>query len=120
MGIFQSMIICSVLRCTNPGSAFVFGNQNAAAGYHEAYLCGEHKAIVDAGAPWDMDERNVLMGRDLAPVLKHWSARPSVGSEGFTLTLEIDGRLKPVEFFLKPTEARTLSKFIGPANSDAD
>lgn len=115
------MITCSVLRCTNSGAAFVAGNQTAVAGYHEAYICEQHKALIDAGAPWDMDdEHNVLLGRDLAPILENWSARPSVGSEGFTLTLEIAGKLEPVEIFLMPTDARTLSTFIDAANSNLD
>jgi hypothetical protein len=63
-----------------------------------------------------MEGGNVLMGRDLAPILKNWSARPCVGSEGFTLTLEIAGQIKPVEVFLLPTEARTLSSFIDAVN----
>jgi hypothetical protein len=111
-----SMFTCSVLRCTNPGSAFLAGSKSAAAGYHEAYVCADHLAVIEAGAPWDMDGRDVLLGQDLAPVLENWSARPSVGSEGFTLTLEIAGRLKPFEVFLMPTEARTLSSFIDAAN----
>jgi hypothetical protein len=113
------MFTCSVLRCTNPGSAFTAGCQNLQApGYHEAYICTEHKALIEAGAPWDMEGRNVLMGQDLAPILANWSARPSVGSEGFTLTLEIEGQIKPFEVFLMPSEARTLSSFINAANAD--
>jgi hypothetical protein len=65
-----------------------------------------------------MEGGNVLMGRDLAPILENWSARPSVGSAGFTLTLEIAGQIKPIEVFLLPTEARTLSSFIDAANDD--
>ncbi len=94
------------------------GSQNAAAGYHEAFVCAEHRALIEAGSPWDMEGRNVLMGRDLAPLLEHWSARPSVGSEGFTLTLDIAGQIKPFEVFLMPTEVRTLSTFIDAANGD--
>ncbi|MET1086963.1 MAG: hypothetical protein ABWY04_07570 [Arthrobacter sp.] len=88
------------------------------AGYHEAYVCVEHKALMEAGEPWDMEGRWVLMGRDLAPVLDSWSARPSAGSEGFTLTLEIAGQIKPLEVFLMPEEARMLSSFIDAANND--
>ena len=103
----------------NPGSAFTAGSQSLVAGYREAYVCAEHKAVIDAGAPWDMEGQTVLMGQDLAPILENWHARPSVGSEGFTLTLEIAGQIKPVEVFLMPTEAMTLSSFIDAANSDA-
>lgn len=94
------------------------GCLNLAAGYHEAYICAEHKALIEAGSPWDMEGRIVLMGRDLAPVLENWSARPSVGSEGFTLTLEVAGQIKPFEVFVLPTEARTLSSIIDAANDD--
>jgi hypothetical protein len=87
-------------------------------GYPEAYVCAEHKAMIDLGCPWDMEGHNVVMGQDLAPVLATWSARPSVGSEGFTLTLEIKGGIKPIEVFLKPAEARTLSMFLDAANGD--
>ena len=94
------------------------GCLNLAAAYHEAYICAEHKALIEGGSPWDMEGGNVLMGRDLAPILLNWSARPSVGSEGFTLTLEIRGQIKPVEVFLMPSEARSLSSFIDAANND--
>jgi hypothetical protein len=112
------MITCSVLRCTNPGSGFTVGNQTLAAGYHEAYVCTVHQELIDAGAPWDMEGHIVLMGRDVAPILENWSARPSAGSEGFTLTLQIQGQIKPVEAFLMPAEARTLSAFINAVTSD--
>jgi hypothetical protein len=102
----------------NPGSAFMAGCLNLAAGYHEAFICAEHKTLIEAGSPWDMEGGKVLMGRDLAPILENWSARPSVGSEGFTLTFEIAGQIKPFEVFLLPTEARTLSAFIDAANDD--
>lgn len=77
-----------------------------------------HKTLIDAGNPWDMEERFVLMGKDIAPMLKNWSARPSAGSEGFTLTLEIAGQIKPIEVFLKPTDAKMLAIFIDAAGSD--
>lgn len=111
------MFTCSVLRCSNPGSAFTAGSQRATTGYHEAFVCAEHRALIDAGAPWDMEGRHVLMGQDLPPILENWSARLCAGSKGFTLTLEIAGQLKPLEVFLMPTEARTLSTFIETANS---
>jgi hypothetical protein len=112
------MITCSVLRCTNAGSAFLVGNQNLVAGYHEAFVCAEHKALIEAGSPWGMEERYVLLGRDMAPVLQTWSARPSAGSEGFTLTLEIANQAKPIEVFLTSSEARMLAQFISAANGD--
>lgn len=65
-----------------------------------------------------MEANFVLMGQDIAPILENWSARPSVGSEGFTLTFYIVGKIKPIEVFLKPTEAKTLAMFIDAANSD--
>jgi hypothetical protein len=114
---FQRMLICSVLRCTNPGSAFVAGTGNVTASSPEAYVCPEHKKRMDAGAPWDMQERHVLIGHDLAPVLANWSARPSTGSEGFVLRLELMGEIKPVEVFLMPSEARTLSTFLQAFNN---
>ncbi|WP_461172218.1 hypothetical protein M1D93_14615 [Arthrobacter sp. Z1-9] len=67
---------------------------------------------MEVGSPWDMEGRNVLMGQDLAPVVEKWSVRQSVGSAGFTLTLEVAGRLKPLEVFLMPAEAMSLSGFI--------
>jgi hypothetical protein len=112
------MVTCAVLRCTHPGSAFIVGTPSLTAGYHEAFVCAEHKALRDAGSPWDMEGRYVLMGRDMPPTLENWSARPSVGSEGFTLTLEIAGQIRPVEVLLMPTEAKTLSMFIDAANSN--
>jgi hypothetical protein len=92
------------------------GNQNAAHGYREAFVCARHKALMETGAPWDMEGRNVLMGQDLAPILEKLSVRACVGSAGCTLTLEFAGQIKPVEVFLMPSEARTLSTYIGAAN----
>ncbi|MFF1252958.1 hypothetical protein ACFVYC_10755 [Pseudarthrobacter sp. NPDC058329] len=111
------MLTCSVLRCTNPGFVFVDGAQNIAC-CPEAYVCAEHKALIDAGASWDMEGRHVLMGQDLAPNLADWSARRSVGSAGFTLTLEIVGQMKPVEVFVRPAQARALSNLISAGNGD--
>ncbi len=59
-----------------------------------------HKALIGAGFPWDMQGREVLIGQDMAPILERRSARPSVGAGGFTLTLDIEGQIKPIEFFL--------------------
>ncbi|MET1086304.1 MAG: hypothetical protein ABWY04_04155 [Arthrobacter sp.] len=117
-GYRHSMFTCSVLRCTSPRSVFMAGSENLIAGYHGAYVCAEHKELIEAGAPWDMDGRFILMGQDLAPVLASWSARPSVGSEGFTLTLEIVGRIKPIEVFLTSIEATSLGTFIDAVNND--
>ena len=75
-------------------------------------------ALIEAGSPWDMEGHIVLMGQDLAPILHNWSIRASVGSEGFTLTLEIACQVKPLEVFLRPAEARTLLAFINAAEND--
>lgn len=115
-----SMLNCSVLRCTNVGFAFVAGNRKSAAGYHEAYVCAGHRALIEAGSPWDMEGHIVLMGQDLAQVLENWSARPSVGSEGFTFTFESASCIKPCEFFLMPAEARALFKFLDAAGYGSD
>ena len=115
-----SMLTCSVRACTKPGSVPLPGSQPQAVGSHEAYVCAEHKASMESGVPWDMEGQPALMGKDLAPILKNWSARPSAGSEGFTLTLEIAGQPNPLKLFLMPAEARTLCRFIQVANGDAD
>jgi hypothetical protein len=112
------MATCSVLRCTNPGSAYAAGS-HPAAGYHSAYVCGEHRALIESGSPWDMEGCSVLTGQDMPPVLENWSARPSEGSEGFRLTLEAAGGIKPFEVFLTPTEAKTLASFLYAAHGDA-
>ena len=67
-----------------------------------------------------MEGQTVLMGQDLAPVLENWSARPSVGSEGFTLTFDSASCIKPCEFFLMPAEARALFRFLDAAAYDGD
>lgn len=115
-----SMFTCSVLRCSNPGAAFAANGRNLAAKYHEAYVCARHKAMIDGGEPWDVDGQVVLMGRDLAPILQSWCARPCTGSAGFTLTLEITGHIVPVEIFLLPAEARDLSSFISRTKNDGE
>lgn len=51
-----------------------------------------------------MEGNFLLKGQDIAPIPENWSARPSVGSEGFTLTF--------------PTESKTLAMFIDAANSN--
>ncbi|MFC9772087.1 MULTISPECIES: hypothetical protein [unclassified Pseudarthrobacter] len=112
------MITCSVIRCRKPGTAFAVGSGNGPTDYREAYVCAEHQDMIDAGAPWDMQDRFVLMGQDLPPVLATWSARPSVGSEGITLTLEATGQIKPFEVFLMPSDAKSLSEFLSKANDD--
>jgi hypothetical protein len=43
-------------RCTNPGSAFMVDNQILTVGYHEAYICSDGRALIEAGAPWDVQE----------------------------------------------------------------
>lgn len=111
------MLSCPVLRCTNRGAAFVMGSQGLAGGYREAYVCVEHKALIDAGSPWYMDGHWVLMGDDIPPVLEGWSACPSIGADGFTLTLHIVRQAQPIKIFLTPTEARTLALIITSATN---
>jgi hypothetical protein len=66
-----------------------------------------------------MEGCSVLTGQDMPPVLQNWSARPSEGSEGFTLTLEAAGGIKPFEVFLTPAEAKTLASFLHAAHDAA-
>lgn len=113
------MLPCPVLRCINPGAAFVVSNQDSVGGYREAYVCVEHKAVIDAGSPWYMEGHSVLIGEDIPPVLETWSARPSVGCEGFTLTLHVAGHREPFEVFLTPAGAKTLAVFINATNNDS-
>lgn len=113
------MLPCPVLRCTNVGAAFVTGSHDRWGGYQEAYVCADHKALIDAGDPWYMDGHSVLMGADIPPVLKGWSARPGVAVEGFTLTLHVAGQTEPVDVFLTPAEAKALVRFINSANTSS-
>jgi hypothetical protein len=113
------MLFCPVLRCTKPGAAFVVGSQGLEGCYREAYVCTEHKAVIDAGLFWYLEEHSVLIGSDIPPVLESWAARPSVVAEGFTLTLRVAGHTEPFEIFLTPAEARTLAVFINAASSDS-
>ena len=105
------MINCAVLRCQDPGFSFVTGGHKSR-DFYEAYVCAGHKALIEAGYPWDMHGGHVLMGQDMAPTLERWSARASVGTEGFTLTLESADHIKPFEVFLSPADARMLAAFI--------
>ncbi len=114
----RCMVTCSVLRCTNPGSAFTAGSHPAAT-HHRAHICGEHQALIESGSPWDMEGCSILIGQDMPQILENWFARPSVGSEGFRLTLEVAGQIKPFELFLTPTEAKVLASFLCAANGDA-
>jgi hypothetical protein len=83
------------------------------------YVCDRHGELVSAGAAWDFDARhNVLMGEDMPPALEDWSARPSAGSEGFTLFLTLSGQPQPIAIFLTATEAKTFSSFIKVVSSD--
>ncbi|MDN4611803.1 hypothetical protein [Arthrobacter burdickii] len=117
MSTVISMLPCPVLRCTNPGAAFVMDRQGLGGRYREAYVCAEHKALIDAGSPWHLENHSVVIGQDVPPVLESWSARPSLEADGFTLTLHIAGRTNPVDVFMTPTEARTLAVFINATNS---
>ncbi|MDN4611581.1 hypothetical protein [Arthrobacter burdickii] len=75
--------------------------------------------MIDAGSPWCMEGHSVLLGQDITPVLESWSARPSVGAEGFTLTLQVAGQIKPFDVFLTASEAKTLAAFINAASNDS-
>jgi hypothetical protein len=112
------MITCSVLRCQSSGSTFVVGKRMNN-DFHEtylceAYVCGEHKAKIEAGCRWELQEDYVLMEPDLPPMLEGWSALASVGTEGFKLTLETAGCAKPFEVFLTPDDAKKLALIISP------
>jgi hypothetical protein len=112
------MITCSVLRCQLPGSAFVVGRRMSD-GFREAYLCqayvcGEHKTMIEAGCRWELQEDYVLLEPDLPPMLEGWSAHSSVGTEGIRLRLETSASSPPFEVFLTPDDARKLALIIGP------
>ena len=109
---------CAVLRCPNPGSAILDVGQDPAAGSQEFSVCAEHKALMDSGAPWDMEGRSVVIGRDMAPAVTGWRARPGAGADGFTLSLEIAGQPEPIHVFLRPDQARALAAFITAANGE--
>ncbi|VXB78161.1 conserved hypothetical protein [Arthrobacter sp. 9AX] len=111
------MITCSVLRCTNFGSEFLAGRQGPDSSPTEAYVCAEHIGLINSGALWDMQGRDVLLGQDVAPALESWSVRQSAGSDGFTLTLELSGKIRPVELFLTPPQAVALAVSLA-ANSE--
>jgi hypothetical protein len=103
------MITCSVLRCQNPGSGFVTGGRKRR-DFHEAYVCAEHKARIDSGSHWDIQDTHVLMDQDLAPALERWSGRDSMGTPGYTLSFEAPGQDKPFEVFLTPADVKYLRK----------
>ncbi|MGY2743200.1 hypothetical protein [Arthrobacter sp. UYCu723] len=104
-----------MLRCQNPGSAFVVAGHRSA-DFHEVYVCAEHKAKVDSGAHWDLCGDHVVMDQDIAPALERWSLRPSMGTEGFTLILETAGRTEPIEMFLTTTDSISLALFLYPSS----
>jgi hypothetical protein len=106
------MTTCSALLCTNPGTSFVMVMQTSTADFHDVYVCDKHRVLMDAGSPWDMHGRHILIGQDMAPPVREWSARPSGGAEGFTLTMRFAGGIEPVDAFLVPKEARKLAAFI--------
>lgn len=82
-------------------------------------MCADHKALIDAGSTWYMEGRLVLIGEDIPPVLEGSSVRPSVGSDGFTLILDVAGQTKPFEVFLTPSEARMLAVLMNTASNDS-
>ncbi|WP_159827529.1 hypothetical protein [Arthrobacter sp. 9AX] len=73
---------------------------------------------MDAGAPWDLQGRSVVMDQDLAPAVEGWQAEPSAGADGLTLSLEVAGRAEAVRVFLRQSEARALAAFITAANGE--
>lgn len=111
------MLSCPVLRCMNFGAAFVVG-RGLRGGYCEAYVCADHKALIDAGSPWYMEGRLVLIGEEIPPVLEGSSVRPSMGADGFTLILDVAGQPKPFEVLLTPREARMLAVNMHTASDD--
>jgi hypothetical protein len=109
---------CAVPRCPNRGSVIVDVGQDQAAGSQELSVCAEHKALMDSGAPWDIEGRSVVIGLDMAPAVTGWRARPGAGADGFTLSLEIAGQPEPIHVFLRPDQARALAAFITAANGE--
>jgi hypothetical protein len=102
------MTTCAVLRCQTPGSAVVTGGQYLNQ-IHEAYICAEHNEKIGAGERWDIQEGHVLMDQDMPPALEKCSSRSSVGTQGFTLTLETsDHQTKPFDLFITPEQAKHL------------
>lgn len=108
---------CAVLRCPNPGSAIVDFGQDRAAG-QELPVCAEHKALMDSGAPWDLEGRAVVIGQDMPPAATGWRARPSAGADGFALSLEIAGQSEAMHVFVRGDQARALAAFITAANGE--
>lgn len=108
----RCMNTCRVLRCQNPGSAVITGGHNLNR-VHESFICDEHKEQIDAGAAWDMPDGHVVMGQDMPPALEKWTARDSMGTQGFTLTLETsDPEAKPFDVFITPGHAKMLSSLL--------
>jgi hypothetical protein len=109
------MRTCSVLQCRNPGSTFVVAGQRIA-DFQEVCVCAGHAAKIDAGAHWDFCGERVVMDQNIAPALERWSLRPSMGTKGFTLILEIAGRAEPIEMFLTTTDSISLALFLYPSS----
>jgi hypothetical protein len=103
-----SMTTCQVLRCQHPGSTVITGGEYLN-DIHEAFICAEHRAEIDAGARWDIQDSRVLLGQDMPPAFAGWEVRDSVGTEGLRVTLNASGQAKPFEVFLTKAEAKMLS-----------
>jgi hypothetical protein len=111
LGNVASMTTCAVLRCQTPGSIVITGGQYLN-DVHEAYICAVHNEKIGAGALWDIQDGAVLLDQDMPARAETWSIRDGVGTEGFTLTLQIAGQLKPFEVFLTPADVTTLSTLL--------
>lgn len=107
-GNVGSMTTCQVLRCPSPGATVITGGHNLGR-INEAFICEEHKAAIDAGAHWDRQETQVLIGQDVAPTLAKVSVRDSEGTQGFTLTLETEDQANPFSVFVTPENVKYLS-----------
>lgn len=105
---------CSVLRCQNPGNTIVANDDSRArtGAYSEGVVCDAHNAEIASGALWDMDDGRVLIGQDVAPQITRWEVQDSVGSPGFTLSLEAGEDSKPFRVFLTPEMTDRLLMFL--------
>lgn len=87
------MTTCEVLRC-----------QEAATTTHlvvpvlsmNSPVCAAHKAKIDAGEPWALDDHNVIhMDADIAPRLTTFKTSERGGTKGFTLQMELEAAGQP-------------------------
>jgi hypothetical protein len=63
------MAQCCVLRCKNQSEGHMVLPLGSDAVTFELSACGTHRALIESGAPFEMDSdsRYVLMGDDLDP-----------------------------------------------------